>query len=116
MTREKALEAALRAMADHFGPLEDNIMFNDEARNCFALARAALAMPEEGWRPIKTVPQDGTHVLCGRFVEDDAYNNRIRVDWWRSHITADYTGLGYFNLVYWPATHWMPLPQPPREG
>lgn len=43
------LRAALQAFAKHFGPLEDNIMLNDDVRNCYALARAALketATPE----------------------------------------------------------------------
>ena len=34
--------AAVQAFADHFGPLEDNNMLNDECRRCFALARAVL--------------------------------------------------------------------------
>lgn len=36
------LRAALLAFAKHFGPLEDNEMLHEEARRCFALARAAL--------------------------------------------------------------------------
>lgn len=36
------LRAALMAFADHFGPLENNIMLHEGARRCFALARAAL--------------------------------------------------------------------------
>ena len=34
--------AAVQAFADHFGPLEDNHMLNDECRHCFALARGVL--------------------------------------------------------------------------
>jgi len=36
------LRAALLAFADHFGPLEDNELLHEDARKCFALARAAL--------------------------------------------------------------------------
>lgn len=36
------LRAALKMFAEHFGPLEDNILLHDGARRCFAAARAAL--------------------------------------------------------------------------
>ena len=36
------LRAALLAFAWHFGPLEDNELLHEDARRCFALARAAL--------------------------------------------------------------------------
>jgi len=37
------LYVALKAMEKHFGPLDDNILLNDECRAAFSLARAALA-------------------------------------------------------------------------
>lgn len=40
------LKDALEAFADHFGPLEDNIMLNDEVRACFAKARSALGLKD----------------------------------------------------------------------
>jgi hypothetical protein len=65
------------------------------------------------WQPIRTAPRDGTHVLLGRFVGPNYYG-RIRVDWWRDRMRdGGYTGFGHFNPQYWPATHWMPLPEPP---
>lgn len=36
------LRKALFAFVEHFGPIEDNHMLNDGARNCFRLAREAL--------------------------------------------------------------------------
>lgn len=41
----KRLREALLKFADHFGPLEDNIMLNEDARECFCLARDALVKP-----------------------------------------------------------------------
>jgi hypothetical protein len=69
-----------------------------------------------GWQPIETVPQDGTDVLCGRFVQSCPHkrNGFMAVDYWRSGKRTGYTGLGHFNAHYWPATHWMPLPEPPN--
>lgn len=43
-TENQQLRAALLAFADHFGPLEDNHMLNDDCRRCFSLAREALAV------------------------------------------------------------------------
>jgi hypothetical protein len=34
---------ALKAFAEHFGPLEDNEMIHPNARRCFGLTRAAIA-------------------------------------------------------------------------
>lgn len=67
------------------------------------------------WKPIETAPRDGTKVLLGRFSKGCEHDGRIRVDWWRTHMKAGYTGFGHFNPEYWPPTHWMPLPEPPHE-
>ena len=40
------LREALVKFAEHFGPLEDNEMLHPTARECFAVARAALAEKE----------------------------------------------------------------------
>lgn len=67
------------------------------------------------WQPIETAPKDGTPILCGRFVPRDRHNGRVRVDWWRSYEEGcGFVGFGEFNQHYWPATHWMPLPDPPE--
>lgn len=41
------LREALTKFAEHFGPLEDNELLHPMARECFALARAALAKEEK---------------------------------------------------------------------
>ena len=65
------------------------------------------------WRPIETAPKDGTHILGW-----DG-NTQTTVKWWQWH-----GGRGYWDLVEWGAyaedgegnpTHWMPLPDPPKE-
>jgi hypothetical protein len=48
----KRLRAALLKFVDHFGPLENNIMVHEDARECFILARKALG-DEEHDRAIK---------------------------------------------------------------
>ena len=77
------------------------------------------------WQPIETAPMDGSMVLLygpkqmipnvgikekyliitDRFSHPDNKNGSYR----------GYIGWGKFNEGYWPATHWMPLPQPPTE-
>jgi len=67
------------------------------------------------WQPIETAPRDGTPVLLGRFHAGDPCDGRISVDWWRSGGKYGFVGFGEFNAHYWPATHWMPLPDPPAK-
>ena len=61
------------------------------------------------WQPIETAP-DGVYVLI--FDNGDIhvakYYSRIK-DW---GITGDFCGM--YNDVN--PTHWMPLPEPPKEG
>lgn len=69
------------------------------------------------WKPISTAPKDGTKILVGRFFRgkpDGQPNNLIEVDYWHSKPESSYDGFGRFNTAFWPATHWMPLPNPPE--
>ena len=66
------------------------------------------------WQPIETVPMDGTRVLVfaprsltNKGIEDVP---RMEVDGYQSR----YESFGKFNKEFWPATHWMPLPEPPK--
>lgn len=80
---------------------------------------AVMAERERQWQPIETAPKDRTRLLVARFADKPAdKNGYMCVDWWRDHKRDDvsYTGFGGFNKHYWPATHWMPLPAPPKAG
>lgn len=69
------------------------------------------------WQPIKTAPKDGTKILVGRFTGDPKADHEglISVDWYRRpEDNKGYIGFGNFNDRYWPPTHWMHLPEPPR--
>lgn len=82
---------------------------------CANAIRAALADPVlvPQWRTIETAPMDGTVFLglrgtaireCYRIQRDDCEM------WCFGDRTA--------SVEYWPSikpTHWMPLPQPPKE-
>jgi hypothetical protein len=66
-----------------------------------------------GWLPIETAPKDGNHILIGYF-GGGPYHGRVRVDWYRTpEQKAGFIGWGQFNPAFYPATHWMPLPEPP---
>jgi hypothetical protein len=65
------------------------------------------------WQPISTAPKDGTEFLVYKpttgitvclWLDDDhpAYEGEC------PHVAWDHSG-------YWDATHWMPLPPPPKE-
>lgn len=85
-----------------------------EAERDAANARAA-------WQPISTAPNDGTKILCWRWVpavdlgdSDLAYE----VMWWGNNWGDDPRGDGWLSDYesepdHWPSTHWMPLPVAP---
>jgi hypothetical protein len=62
------------------------------------------------WQPIETAPKDGTHILCAVPGEIKVH---VFIIWWNNggwcnSLTPDFiTGV---------PTHWMPLPEPPKEG
>jgi len=63
------------------------------------------------WQPIETVPKDGTHILLWPFTD---FGESMVVVGIRTHD-------GWFEDVvegygFDTATHWMPLPDPPKES
>ena len=90
------------------------IDFADVAELC-RLARLGLRVEEaevarltaaNGWRPIESAPNTSDVVLF--FCRESRTRQSV-------HITrAD----DYYNGAYWrkEATHWMPLPEPPKEN
>jgi hypothetical protein len=69
--------------------------------------RAALSPPVDGWRDIGTAPRDGTWCLYWDARYEDVKIAR------RGQGDMPQTGDWEYELQ---ATHWMPLPQPPKEG
>jgi hypothetical protein len=79
---------------------------------------AALVRELEGlrqshrWHPIETAPKDGTDILAVAVRNGEPY---FKITWWRqAKDKRGFTGWGEFNDEFYPATHWMPLPNPPR--
>jgi hypothetical protein len=67
------------------------------------------------WKTIKSAPKDGTRILAWSPDYKDK-RSLTRITWWRRpEDGAGYVGWGEFNMQYWPPTHWMPLPEPPRD-
>ncbi len=65
------------------------------------------------WQPIDTAPKDGTLILAYARRKGKPY---FRVTWWRQESDrVGYVGWGEFNDTYWPATHWMPISEPPAR-
>jgi hypothetical protein len=65
-----------------------------------------------GWRPIETAPLDGTHILVAGPDGVDVGWRCDASDCWRRPHTAEYDN--DFARIAAP-THWMPLPEPPKE-
>lgn len=62
------------------------------------------------WKPIESAPKDGRHILivCGRTRLGFYHPADKR---WR-----EYDGTGYGLSLDFTPSHWMPLPEPPKEG
>ena len=82
-----------------------------------------------GWRPIETAPKDGRAVLLhnnsapgspsGHMESCEGYNTVVG-EWWGGEDTPG-KWMCYMDAIEDPRcpfdpTHWMPLPQPPKEA
>jgi hypothetical protein len=74
------------------------------------------------WQPIETAPKDGTLVLlygpCGWDTNVDEYDDKmVRVgsyeEFFDKYVWLSDTANPYQDRIL--ATHWMPLPNPPKE-
>lgn len=63
------------------------------------------------WRPIETAPKDGTWVLV--FCPRVGRRCHVEVANWRHGYFM--TQHGSYPLTTGSVTHWMPLPEPPKE-
>lgn len=74
--------------------------YYEEVVSPWNIARAAIAAAEQ-WQPIETAPKDGTEVLL--------WHVRMDIGRWWKVCWLDREGVGM------NATHWMPLPPPPKD-
>lgn len=67
------------------------------------------------WQPIETAPMDGTEFLAFKASE---FGPVICVCTWIDSDHPDYDGdtphVCWDHSGFWDATHWMPLPEPPK--
>lgn len=81
---------------------------------------------KQQWQPIETAPRDGSRILVKN--RDDGYDeqtgyrtysNDIGVaEWSKSGCCDDYGWISSFCCDFvtrFEPTHWMPLPEPPKE-
>lgn len=67
------------------------------------------------WQQIETAPKNGTKIIA--FSPRGAKGPVMDITWWRrEEDRLGYVGWGEFNTLYWPPTHWMPLPAPPAPS
>lgn len=106
-------------MTDHLEALEDLLIgvrmdasYDPSSREKIAALKAAIAlMRGQSWQPISTAPRDGSEVLIsnfGRSVVVASYERDYGGWCYRWH---PYDG----PSVYGDATHWQPLPTPPKD-
>ena len=72
------------------------------------------------WKPIETAPKDGTNVLVyerfpkwQKWVGKDEYDSYIEIGYYQD---GDWCIRAHVPPWNNDPTHWMPLPEPPKEG
>lgn len=66
------------------------------------------------WQPIETAPKDGTIFIAYRPNFKESIVSEVSEDYWFE--ADDFIPAGWANSSeISPPTHWMPLPQPPKE-
>jgi|GEM_PF-1520679 len=108
MTNNKndALEALKRMTETLVCYMEDNgdaDLYNDDD---FKLIKTALTNADPKWRDISSAPKDGTRLLL-LTEKYGASTGHFDEDLWHIHSCLNQDAI---------ITHWMPLPQPPKEG
>lgn len=67
------------------------------------------------WRPIETAPKDETVILLGYLPHPRLKGSqRVYEGRWDS-LQETWTSVNGF-LIHSEASHWMPLPEPPKES
>ena len=72
------------------------------------------------WKPIESAPRDGTSILV--YVPAPTVGGRVMQASWSADWYGDKTNQGWMPAncdeeygCHYVATHWMPLPSPPKE-
>lgn len=72
----------------------------------------ALCMVE--WQPIETAPKDGTLILIYAMSRNERECRFIDTAFFTDEKTWDGLDMWFCGTSSHPATHWMPLPEPPK--
>jgi len=78
--------------------------------------RAALTNADPQWRGISSAPKDGSYFMAYYPFQHNYKENQPTFIEMR-YLDDDKNWLGFqdINGIKWKVTHWMPLPQPPKE-
>ena len=91
-------------------PLDDYSFCLESQRDQLA-ERVRVLEACRSWRPIQTCPHNLEWVLG--YDEKDGETGMIIYDW---ETTEDFTMRSWTDgMRTWTPTHWMPLPEPPKE-
>ena len=92
----------------------DSVMAEEGFHEAAEALRAALANAETaGWQKIETAPKDGSFYLAfgeGKTWTQNQPNGCYPGEWHFSESRGEWRGHALTN----DATHWMPLPEPPK--
>ena len=97
--------------------LEEDPVQANAINNALAWLRAALAQQAEpsGWMPIETAPKDGTGFdVWVKSTKNAGYGVRMTNVYYSQGVIC---GMRYPDASFGEvATHWMPLPESPKEN
>lgn len=83
------------------------------ANKCLELEAENKRLKEANeWKPIETAPKDGSRFLAG---VDRASGFLQYVAWWDDEFSDWVITSSLTNIICPTPSHWMPLPEPPKE-
>lgn len=75
---------------------------------------------QNAWQPIETAPKGGDHILLSGTQEPHAgihFHGPVVFSGYWDRVDGSWCSTGStWTGPFYQATHWMPLPEPPKEG
>lgn len=114
-TDEALIEQIEIALGENEILMQRNATNHEHAQIALAIARKAIEAEMRGeWLPIETAPKDGTVVLV--YAENrNVTTKHYYLAWFDARTANKHRPAWYSGSWAVQATHWQPLPLPPKE-
>ena len=101
-------------LGEEIAESDELVKQRDDFTQQLAEQRAEIERLKCQWQPIETAPRDGTYILLGWFLEGGG-GGHPEVAFWHSTKQLWCSSRLLNAEGYYSPTHWMPLPDPPKE-